>query len=181
LPPTSKGVIEPDGTAARNSENVCPAVGEVLWRECRCQLGMPRVAIRSNRRHLGSRVQVRLHGHGFVPDAGGRNSENLCPLALFREIPFCSPSLRRCAAVHKTAPTVLEPCTRAIDLRLEIGGINRAPWVASKSSSWKLSLPQRRLVSKVCHWLHALPEIPRIFAPGLVLRIPSLFGAGAAT
>jgi hypothetical protein len=37
--------------------------------------------------------QVRLHGHGFVPDAAERNSENLCPLVLFREIPLGSISL----------------------------------------------------------------------------------------
>jgi hypothetical protein len=104
LPPTSKEMIAPAAPPLGIPRIFAhPVVGEVLW-EIQCLLGMPRLPSRSKRRPRGNREQVRLHGHRFVPDASERNSENLCPLALFREIPSCSVSLRRCAAVHKIAP-----------------------------------------------------------------------------
>jgi hypothetical protein len=107
---------------------------DVYW-ECRgCDPGLSDDLV-------GNREQVRLHGHRFVPDAAERNSENLCPPALFREIPSCSVSLRRCVAVHKIAPPSA-PYTDARDPCPEIGGMNGwQPWVDAHSSR-KLAPPR---------------------------------------
>jgi hypothetical protein len=45
---------------------------------------------RSKLRPRGNREQGRLHGYGFVSNASPRNSANLCPRAVLREIPSCS-------------------------------------------------------------------------------------------
>jgi hypothetical protein len=80
---------------------------------------------------------------GSCPTRAERNSENLCPPALFREIPSCSVSLRRCVAVHKIAPPSGAPYTGARDPRPEIGGMNGwQPWVDAHSSR-KLAPPRR--------------------------------------
>jgi hypothetical protein len=145
LPPTSNAMIAPAGTTARNSENVAPRLLAKFFEGYGCLLGMPRLPSRSKRRlrGVGNREQVRLHGHRFVPDAAERNSENLCPPALFREIPSCSVSLRRCVAVHKIAPPSGAPYTGARDPRPEIGGMNGwQPWVDAHSSR-KLAPPRR--------------------------------------
>jgi hypothetical protein len=108
-----------------------------------CLLGMPRLPSRSKRRPRGkprasspSWPQVRAR-------RGRKKFRESLPPALFREIPSCSVSLRRCVAVHKIAPPSGAPYTDARDPRPEIDGMNRwQPWVDAHSSR-KLAPPRR--------------------------------------
>jgi hypothetical protein len=75
---------------------------------------------------VGTASKLRLHGHGFAPDAE-KNSENLCPRALFREIPSCSCIVAAVGSLStRPPPPSLISCSCAIYLRLEIVGMNRS-------------------------------------------------------
>jgi hypothetical protein len=101
------------------------------------------------------REQVRLHGHGFVPDAAERNSENLCRLVLFREISFCSVSLWHWAAVHKIAPH--RPGVR-VPVALLFASRSTASTAGSMGCLSFIIIEAKPPaaeggVSKSCHWL----------------------------
>jgi len=104
-----------------------------------------------------------------VPGATERNSENLCPLALFREIPSCSVSCGvRCSPQDR--PTVRSPLYRCQRSPFRDWRHERVqPWVDSHSSR-KFEPPPAKIALPLSYDGSATSKCFRLTLPEIAAR-----------